>query len=156
MELTITEQQYEALVHLAREGARLKCFLEAAEGNPKYAALVAGARAYSAASVGSVLALEEFLKEMELQNGIVRRFLAIRWQETAAPLPPRVAGRATRWPDNWPPELDGTIERIGAPITKREVGDWIQNHAKRPSVVMVTSDPARRVGWSSLESFFVD
>lgn len=58
MPLTITDEDYSALVELARKGATDKVYLE------------------------------NFLRDIERRNGITRYFLLVQWQEMDTPLPP--------------------------------------------------------------------
>ena len=67
---TLTQQQYESLVALAREGASVS---------------------------GKTRSLEAFLKLIEKDNGITRSFVLVRWQELDAPLPTGTFF-PTRWP----------------------------------------------------------
>jgi len=63
-EVTLTKEQYEALVFLARKGV---------------------------VSVEAKHALDAFLRDIDRGNGIVRYTLRIRWQEAHKPLPPAVS-----------------------------------------------------------------
>ena len=153
-QLTVTYQQYESLVFLAREGARLKGFLDSASTNPRLSFLVGQAKAYVGMEVNQVRALETFLKEIEKANGITRYFLAVRWQEMAEPLPPRTAGAATRFPENWPPNLEGTMELLTRPICKADVVAFLDARAQKPTNILVTPDPGFIVGWTPLETYF--
>lgn len=70
MNVTLTNDQYAALVALAWQG-----------------------------STGDPYQLEEFLKLIEKQNNITRYFLAIRWQECNTPLPPNIREKyPEQWP----------------------------------------------------------
>jgi hypothetical protein len=154
-QLTLTFQQYESLVYLAREGARLKGFLDAAKKDPRLEQLVVRARNYVGNDANGARNLESFLKTIEAANGITRYFLAVRWQELDAPLPPRTAGAPTRFPENWPPQLQGSLELLTRPIAKADVVAYLQTHAKNPTSVLVTLDPGLVVGWTPLDSFFI-
>lgn len=61
-DFTLSQEQYEALVFLARKGA---------EGDAH-----------------KLTELDRFLQDIERTNGITRNFLMIQWQELSAPLPP--------------------------------------------------------------------
>lgn len=61
MDFTLTQEQYEALIYLARQGAT---------GDPQ-----------------KQTQLNTFLKDIEKSNGVTRSFLWIQWQEVSAPLP---------------------------------------------------------------------
>lgn len=61
MDFTLNQEQYEALIYLARKG-------------------VAG-------DSQKQTQLDAFLKDIEAVNGVSRSFLWIQWQETSAPLP---------------------------------------------------------------------
>jgi hypothetical protein len=154
-QVTVTYQEYESLVFLAREGARLKGFIEAAETDPRLRYLVEAANRYVGTDANKPRELEAFLKNIEKQNDITRSFLAVRWQELDEPLPPRTAGAATRWPENWPPNLEGTIELMTRPIAKDDVLGFLSARAKNPTNVMVTTDAGMRVGWAPLDDYFV-
>lgn len=59
---TLSQEQYEALIFLARRGA---------EGNAQ-----------------QLTQLDLFLRDIEKSNGVTRYFLWVQWQELSAPLPP--------------------------------------------------------------------
>ena len=67
---TLSQEQYEALISLARTGA---------------------------STPDALRALERFLKDIEKSNGIVRNALWIQWQELDQPLPAGIQFPAT-WP----------------------------------------------------------
>jgi hypothetical protein len=71
MNFTLTQEQYEALIFLARKGA--------------------------GSNGAKQLELDFFLKDIEKTNGITRSFLWVQWQELSAPVP---AGTSfpTKWP----------------------------------------------------------
>jgi len=71
MDFTLSQEQYEALIALARVG--------------------------SSSDVNKQVALDLFLKDIEKKNGITRYFLWVQWQETSAPLPPG-AKFPDKWP----------------------------------------------------------
>ncbi len=71
MTITLDQQQYEALISLARDGT---------EGDADKARQ-----------------LEEFLQTIETENGITRSILWVRWQELDQPLPPATRFPDT-WP----------------------------------------------------------
>jgi hypothetical protein len=154
-QLTLNLQQYEALVYLARIGARLKGFLDAIAKDARFRQLLEAAVHYAGQDANRARDLEAFLKSIEEPNGIHRYFLAVRWQELAAPLPPRVAGAATRFPENWPPNLQGIIELMTRPIARADVDAFLLANAKSPVTVVVTADPGLTVGWTAVEDYFV-
>lgn len=121
MDFKLTQEQYSALVALARSGI----------------------------PVDGRLALEEFLKDIEKSNGATRYLLWVQWQEADQPLPPTV-----QFPDKWPPELRKLIERIDRPIAKADVDAVLAANASKPVNVLVTKDPAGRVGWTQEAVFF--
>lgn len=153
-ELTINFQEYESLVFLAREGARLVGFMETAATNPRLKPFVEAAKNYVGTDTNRALKLEAFLKSIEKNNDITRHFLGVRWQELGEPLPPRVAGAATKFPENWPPNLEGTIELLTRPIARADVDALLAAQARKPMGVMVTIDPGLRVGWTPVEDYF--
>lgn len=70
-DITLEQQEYEALIALARQGV--------------------------ADAPNRARELEAYLENIEQKNGISRYFLAIRWQELNEPLPPGVTFPRT-WP----------------------------------------------------------
>ena len=60
-DLTLQQEQYEALIALARKGTT---------------------------NEGEARALDAFLRSLEVANGITRHFVLVQWQEAAQPLPP--------------------------------------------------------------------
>lgn len=62
MSFTLDQEQYEALISLARKGVG---------GDPL-----------------ELTRLDRFLRSIEKANGITRSFLWVQWQELSAPLPP--------------------------------------------------------------------
>ena len=61
MDFTLSQEQYEALIYLARKG--------------------------TGSDAGKQIELDTFLKDIESTNGIKRYFLWVQWQEAGAPLP---------------------------------------------------------------------
>lgn len=128
--ISLTEEQYSALVTLAREGVKDQD--------------------------GNVLAdksrrLEAFLRDIEEAGGVTRHGLWVQWQETDQALPPTV-----RFPEKWPPELRFYLELTSRPITKLDVEKVLDANARKPMNVLVTQDPGALVGWATLEHYFVN
>lgn len=123
-DFVLSQQEYEALISLAREGA--------------------------SGDTERMLMLEEFLKKIEANNGITRSILWVRWQEMSQPLPP-----TTRFPDVWPPEQEYLIELVGRLVARVDVEAVLAARATSPTNVMVTSDPNKRVGWTTLDDYFI-
>lgn len=127
-QLTVTLQEYETLVALAREGTR--------NGD------------------GSVTdkarELDLFLRSIEKRNNISRDGLWVQWQELDQPLPPKV-----RFPTTWPPELRKYIELTTRRVSKADVQAVLKAHASKPTNVMVTRDPGALVGWTTLDQYFL-
>ena len=128
--ISLDAEQYSALVSMAREGAKDD------EGN----ILVEKSRR-----------LEAFLKDIEAKNDIKRFGLWIQWQETDHALPPN-----TNFPEVWPPSQRYFLELTSRPIAKDDVIKVLAARAKRPVNVLVTRDPGALVGWSELDSYFVN
>lgn len=93
LQFTLTQQQYEALVALAREG--------------------------TASDPDKSRRLDEFLKSIEKANGVLRDAVWVRWQEMDEPLPPTARFPET-WPPEkqWYIEL---ITRRVAKVDVEEV-----------------------------------
>lgn len=122
---TLTQEEYEALISLARQGAEL-------------------------ISQDKVRSLEAFLKNIETNNNITRSLVVVKWQEQDAQLPP-----GTTFPDNWPPELTETIELVTRPVAKVDVEAVIAQKAKNPTNILVTRDPAGITGLTPIDDFFI-
>ena len=114
----------------------------------EYQALVALARA-GTTSDDQARKLEQFLVEIEKNNGVVRYSLWVQWQELEQALPP-----TTKFPEQWPPELRQRIELINRPVALSDVQTVLDHHAKKPTNVVVTPDPAALVGWTPVEVYF--
>lgn len=131
--LTLTQQQYEALIALAREGTKS----DEGQVNQERA-----------------LRLDAFLRDIEEANGISRSAVWVQWQDANEPLPP-----TTKFPDVWPPEKRAFIELIRTEgstrvVSRADVDAVLDNRANQPLNVLVTSDPAARVGWTPVDDFF--
>lgn len=122
--MEITFEDYEAFIFLARKGATTDT---------------------------AVLALENFLKDIEKRNGITRYFLWIRWQEAGAPIP---AGSTRNFPTTWPPTQQFKLEQVSRPIARTDVEQVVSKRATKAIGVLVTRDPNGQVGWSELDGFF--
>jgi hypothetical protein len=121
---TLDQEQYEALVALARRGAT---------------------------DANQARDLDSFLKVIEKANGITRDFVLVKWQELNQPLPP-----GSFFPTDWPPELQRSIEFVTRRVAKSDVERMLAVHAKQPTSVMCTRDPAGIVGLKLLDDFFVN
>lgn len=153
-DVTVSYQEYEALVAFARKGAQLEGTMRAFEGDPTLRRLWEKGRTQYGWDPNLVRELEHFLVSIEKHNGITRHFLAIRWNESGAPLPGRVAGAPTRFPENWPPTLEASIELLTRPIARTDVDAVVTARAMQPLDIMVTPDPGKRVGWTLLDDYF--
>ena len=125
--ISLNQEEYESLIALAREGVKDD------KGN-----------------VDTLKAsqLDAWLRLIEENNGITRDALWIRWQEADQPLPP-----TTDFPDTWPPELSFFLEFTTRKIARADVDAVIEQKASQPFNIMVTRDPAARVGFTPLDDF---
>lgn len=128
--VNLSEEQYSALVSLAREGTK------DVDGN------ILPDRSRR---------LNSFLKDIESSAGIVRHGLWIQWQETDYALPP-----TTDFPATWPPSLRFYLELITRPIAKVDVQKVLQAKARKPVNILVTRDPGAVVGWTELDVYFAN
>jgi len=94
-----------------------------------------------------VVDLEQWLKFIEKQNGITRYLVVVQWQE-AREDPPNVAL------EDWPAKMRGTIEYVSRPIARVDVEKFLELKANDPVGVLVTKDPAAKVGWMTLDQMF--
>ena len=115
----------------------------------QYSSLVALARAGVGSDPSQLYYLDELLRGIEKANDLVRHTLHVRWSETGGALPAQ-----RNFPLNWPPTLEGTIERVGDPILKKEVLDYVASKTRGYYGVMVTRDPSKLVGWTAVEVYF--
>ena len=124
MNITLTQEQYESLIFLARQGAQ-------AEGENK------------------VRDLEQWLVLIEKANGITRSLVLVQWEELGQALP-----IGTFFPHKWPPDLRATIEYVTRPVARADVDRLLASRARKPLKVLCTKDPAGIVGWTPVEDFF--
>jgi hypothetical protein len=85
MNFTLTQEQYEALISLARQG--------------------------TVSDANKSRQLESWLRLIEKENGVVRDLVVVLWQEMNAPLP---AGTffPTNWPPNLKRTVELTTRRV--------------------------------------------
>jgi len=126
--ISLEQSEYETLVEYARQGT-----------------LDANGHVIQEKALG----LDAWLRLIEGKNDIHRYFLWVQWQEQDAPLP---AG--TSFPDKWPPELREFIALTSRRIARADVDAVLARRARQPTNVLVTLDPAARVGWTELDQFF--
>jgi hypothetical protein len=122
---TLKQEQYEALIALARQGVQ--------------------------GSDVQVMALDAFLRSIEKANGVTRDFLWVQWQELNQPLP---SSNTVKFPDTWPPHLRKSIELVTRRIARVDVEAVLEANANDPTSVLVTRDPNARLGWTTLDDFF--
>jgi hypothetical protein len=128
--ITLTQEQYEALISLAQRGTR---------------------RHDGRVDQQQALVLDAALKDIETSNGIVRYQLWIRWQDPTAPLPPG----QTNFPKSWPPNLEYFLQFISRPIAKTDVQGIVAQKTPNAVNIMVTPDPAALLGWTPIDTYFV-
>jgi hypothetical protein len=128
--ITLTQEQYEALISLAQRGTR---------------------RHDGRIDQQQALVLDAALKDIEQANGIVRYQLWIRWQDPTAPLPPG----QTNFPKSWPPNLEYFLQFVSRPIAKTDVQGIVAQRTPNAVNVMVTPDPAALLGWTPIDTYFV-
>jgi len=126
---TLKQSQYEALIEFARRGTRDDAGVVDTEASRQ---------------------LDEFLKFIEVANGITRDGVWIQWQELDQPLPP-----TANFPAEWPPKQRYWLEFIGRRVSKADVDAAVEHQARTAHNVMVTKDPGARVGWTPVDLFFV-
>ena len=127
IEFTLNQQEYEALVALAREGAKN----DAGQVNHEKA-----------------VRLDEFLRLIEKKNGITRYLVWLQWQELDAPLPPN-----TQFPEQWPPEMRVLVEQVTRPIARADLQEVLDANAKNPTSVLWTRDPGAMYGWTEFDQY---
>jgi hypothetical protein len=126
--LTLSIDEYEALIAMAREGCR--------------------------ATTGPYVPdkarqLDQYLKLVEQKNGITRSAVWVQWQELEEPLP-----KGTNFPESWPPEMRAYIERTDRLVSRSDVEELLDRVARKPQSVLVTADPGAIVGWTTLDLYF--
>lgn len=115
----------------------------------QYGALVYQAR-QGVKNQDEALALSQFLASIDKDNGIQRFTLWVRWQDLGAPIAPGLRDLSA----NWPPGMEGSIERTDRPVAKADVLEYLAQKTRKWGQVLVTRDPAKRVGWTELEVYF--
>lgn len=125
---TLTQEQYEALISLAKEGTKLSDGSQDPEKSRQ---------------------LDTYLKLIEKANGVTRSLVWVQWQELDSPLPP-----GTNFPDKWPPELRRKIEFITRPVARADVDALLAAYARNPLTILCSRDPAGILGYTPLETFF--
>lgn len=123
MSVALDQEQYLALVSLARQGAD---------------------------TPDKKRVLENFLKSIDVANGVSRYVLLVQWQEAGAP-PPATAD----FPTSWPPNMRLLLERADRPIAKSDVTKAVDAKASQPIEILVTKDVGGVVGWTKLDDFFI-
>lgn len=126
--LSLNQAEYESLVELARQGTL------------NHAGQVLSEKARN---------LDAFLRSIERRNGITRYQIWVQWQEQDAPLPP-----GTLFPETWPPEMRAFLALTSRPISRGDVDQLLASKARSPTSVLVTRDPAAKIGWTELDAFF--
>ena len=127
--LTLTQEAYSALAALARKS------IFNADGT---------------INQEKALLLESFLKEIEKENGVTRYGIWIQWQDPDEAVPP-----TANFPISWPSEMRYYLEIVTRPISRADVEAVVKQRAPNAVSVMVTPDPAALVGWSTLDSYFI-
>lgn len=128
--ITLTLEQYEALTALAKRST---------------------VQADGSIDQQQIIVLDNFLKEIERDNDIVRSSLFIRWQDPTSPLPAGV-----RFPTTWPPSMQYFLQLLSRPIAKADVMTVVAARTPNATNIMVTPDPAGLVGWTQLNAYFTN
>jgi len=126
--ISLSQADYESLVELARRGTL---------------------NSDGSVNQDKALGLEAWLQRIELANHVHRYEIWVQWQEQGMPLP---AG--TDFPNSWPPSLREHLALTSRPIARSDVEQLLRHKARQPTSVLVTRDPAARVGWTELDVFF--
>jgi len=128
LSFTLSQEQYEALIALAREGTK------DAEGQVQQ---------------DKAVNLDAFLRTIEKENGVERSAVWVQWQEMGQPLP---AG--TNFPSVWPPTMRVYIEFVTKQVARSDVDEALRQNATAPTAVLVTRDPGATCGWTEFDKFF--
>ena len=99
-------------------------------------------------SRGLSWSIRELIERIELANGLVRRFLAVRWRDSNMR---KVGSPGT----DWPPQQQTTLLRYTNPWTYSEVMDAVRAQATNPFQVEVTTDRTVVAGWTDIDTYFV-
>jgi hypothetical protein len=130
MNLTLAQQQYEALIALAQRST---------------------IQPDGSVNVAKAQELQNYLSEIERANNITRYSLWIRWQDPTAPLPP---GWKSNFPKTWPPNLQFFLQLLTRPLCKADVMTVVDTRTPTATNIMVTPDPAALYGWTQLDTYF--
>lgn len=126
MQFSLSQEEYEALIALARAGAT-------ASGDPNKSRQ-----------------LETWLRLIEKNNGVTRDLVVVIWQELNAPLP-----QGTFFPTVWPPNLKRTVELTTRRVARADIDKVLEVHAKNPTSIMCTRDPEGVLGLTPIDDFFI-
>lgn len=124
--ISLSQEEYEALVSLARQGTLTD------EGQVR---------------ADEARALNQWLEHIEAGNDIDRDKMWVQWQEAGASIP------GAMFPTKWPPEWRYYIELTTRPITKDDVQKVLSERAIQPLNVMVTKDPGAELGWTLFDDY---
>jgi len=111
-----------------------------------FTTLAAWAENYGLAS-DAYAAIRAMVERIETANGMVRRFLMVRWRDATAPH----SGVAFA---DWPPQYTTTLLRYDTPWTYEEVMAAVDARTSQPVGVEVTEDRTGTVGWYDITTFF--
>ncbi len=123
---TLDQQQYEALIALARAGTFKP---NGMPDQPK------------------ALSLDTFLRSIEEKNNIVRDIVWIQWQELDTPLPRH------DFPEVWPPELRAYVETVTRLVSRADIDEVLKVKARKPTSILFTRDPGAVYGWTEIDKF---
>lgn len=132
---TLTSEEYEALVFLARSALTAT----SCDG-----AVVARQETHA-----EHVRLEQFLAGIERKNGVTRDTVVAQWTELGATPPP-----GTEFPHAWPPSQQLTLTYLHRKVCRADVEAAVAKKATKPSDILVTKDPGGLNGWTSLDEFF--
>ena len=128
MTISLSQEDYEALVALAQRGVR----------EPD-----------GSINQQEAVVLDTFLQNVERLNGIKRYSLWVQWTDPTAPLPPGI-----RFPETWPPHLRQRIQFISRSISKTDVLNLVNQRTPNALDILVTPDPAALLGWTDVRTYF--
>lgn len=92
--------------------------------------------------------LSSLLDRVDADNSLTRYYLYVKWLDGAAPRP------GPQQPiEDWPPWVFEWFVSY-SPFTRDWVEEFVASQTSNPIYILVTDDPAGKVGWYELDKFF--
>lgn len=101
------------------------------------------------ASSDDLRKLNVFIDSILKKNNIKHFLLWVRWKNAGELLPVTL-----NFPKVYPPTLEFCLESFERPISRSDVQEMLDKQGKTTIEVIVTTDPAKLVGWTRIDDYF--